>query len=40
LHVRPYSGYQEQTLAEILRDEPDLTGDLWVERVEFEASLN
>jgi hypothetical protein len=30
----------ESTLAEILRDEPDLTGDLWVEPVEFQQSLN
>jgi hypothetical protein len=30
----------EETLAEILRDEPDFVGDLWVEPVEFEQSAN
>jgi hypothetical protein len=30
----------EETLAEILRDEPDLALDLWVEPVEFQQSLN
>jgi hypothetical protein len=30
----------EETLAEILRDEPDFADDLWVEVVEFEESAN
>jgi len=30
----------EATLAAILRDEPDLEGELWVEAVEFEQGLN
>jgi hypothetical protein len=30
----------ESTLAAILRDEPDFEGELWVEPVEFEQSLN
>jgi len=28
----------EATLAEIVRDEPDFDGDLWVEPIEFEQS--
>jgi len=30
----------EETLASILRDEPDFAFDLWVEPVEFQQSLN
>jgi hypothetical protein len=30
----------DATLAEILRDEPDFEGELWVETIEFEYSLN
>jgi hypothetical protein len=30
----------EATLASILGDEPDFEGELWVEAVEFEQSLN
>jgi hypothetical protein len=30
----------EETLAAILRDEPDFALDLWVEPVEFEQNLN
>ncbi len=30
----------EAILASILRDEPDLEGQLWVDVVEFEQSLN
>jgi len=30
----------DATLAEILRDEPDFEGALWVETIEFEFSLN
>jgi hypothetical protein len=30
----------DATLAEILRDEPDFEGALWVETIEFEYSLN
>jgi hypothetical protein len=30
----------EATLASILGDEPDFEGELWVEAVEFQQSLN
>ena len=30
----------EATLAEILRDEPEFEGELWVEQVEFAQSMN
>ncbi len=30
----------DAVLAEILKDEPELEGTLWVERVEFELSAN
>jgi hypothetical protein len=30
----------DATLADILRDEPDFEGELWVETIEFEYSLN
>jgi hypothetical protein len=30
----------DETLAEILRDEPDFEGELWVETIEFQNSLN
>jgi len=30
----------DATLAEILRDEPEFEGELWVETIEFEYSLN
>src|SRR6266568_1155903 len=30
----------EATVAGILRDEPDFEGELWVEAIEFEQSLN
>ncbi len=30
----------DATLAEILRDEPEFEGELWVETIEFEYCLN
>jgi hypothetical protein len=36
----PTAAEAEATLAEILADEPELEGSLWVEPVEIDVSLN
>jgi hypothetical protein len=36
----PSRARAEAVLAQILRDEPDFEGDLWVEAVEFEQGAN
>jgi hypothetical protein len=36
----PTAGEAEATLAEILADEPELEGSLWVEPVDLDVSLN